>query len=189
MSSNYCVCCGREIPEGGWICLICQRQSPEPEEKNTISRRNETLNLDYVKAAEADIRNLPYLKRSIQTLERRRDFILSKQGGKEPEAPDFKDPYMPEKKINEALNETLALAEISAEIIAAKHEIEVIEATLKELSKEERDVLIMFFQRGMNANQIGEALYYDSEKTVYRIRNQGLYHYCLSYYGVSWVKK
>lgn len=147
------------------------------------------MNLDYVKAAEADIRNLPFLEKAIQTLEKRRDFILSKEGEKPREAPDFKDPYMPERKINEALNETLALAEISAEIISAKHEVEMIEATLKELSKEEREVLIMFFQKGYNANQIGEALFYDSEKTVYRIRNQGLYHYCLSYYGVSWVKK
>ena len=47
----------------------------------------------------------------------------------------------------------------------------------------------MFFQKCMNANQIGEEMFYDSEKTVYRIRNRGLYHYCLIYYGVSWVKK
>lgn len=185
MSSNFCVCCGDEIPEGRHVCPLCERDST----KTNQTRRYEKLNLDYVKAAEADIRNLPFLKKSIVTLEKRRDFILSKEGGKTPAVPDFKDPYMPERKINESLNETLALAEISAEIISAKHEVEMIEATLKELSKEEREVLIMFFQKGYNANQIGEALFYDSEKTVYRIRNQGLYHYCLSYYGVSWVKK
>lgn len=184
MNSNFCVCCGEEIPEGSWVCYHCSGRSEENK-----TRRNEELNLDYIKAAEADIRNLPYLKKSIVTLEKRRDFVLSKNGGKEAEAPDFNDPYIPEKKINDALNETLALAEISAEIISAKYEIEQIEATLKELPKEEREVLIMFFQKGMNANQIGEEMFYDSEKTVYRIRNRALYHYCLTFYGVSWVKK
>lgn len=184
MNSNFCVCCGEEIPEGSWVCYHCSGKSEENK-----TRRNEELNLDYIKAAEADIRNLPYLKKSIVTLEKRRDFVLSKNGGKEAAAPDFNDPYIPEKKINDALNETLALAEISAEIISAKHEIEQIEATLKELPKEEREVLIMFFQKGMNANQIGEEMFYDSEKTVYRIRNRALYHYCLTFYGVSWVKK
>lgn len=184
MNSNFCVCCGEEIPEGSWVCYHCSGRSEENK-----TRRNEELNLDYIKAAEADIRNLPYLKKSIVTLEKRRNFVLSKNGGKETAAPDFNDPYIPEKKINDALNETLALAEISAEIISAKHEIEQIEATLKELPKEEREVLIMFFQKGMNANQIGEEMFYDSEKTVYRIRNRALYHYCLTFYGVSWVKK
>lgn len=184
MNSNFCVCCGEEIPEGSWVCYHCSGRSEENK-----TRRNEELNLDYIKAAEADIRNLPYLKKSIVTLEKRRNFVLSKNGGKEAEAQDFNDPYIPEKKINDALNETLALAEISAEIISAKHEIEQIEATLKELPKEEREVLIMFFQKGMNANQIGEEMFYDSEKTVYRIRNRALYHYCLTFYGVSWVKK
>lgn len=184
MNSNFCVCCGEEIPEGSWVCYHCSGRSEENK-----TRRNEELNLDYIKAAEADIRNLPYLKKSIVTLEKRRNFVLSKNGGKEAEEQDFNDPYIPEKKINDALNETLALAEISAEIISAKQEIEQIEATLKELPKEEREVLIMFFQKGMNANQIGEEMFYDSEKTVYRIRNRALYHYCLTFYGVSWVKK
>ena len=139
------------------------------------------MNLNYVKAAEQDIRSLPYLKKSIATLEKRRSFILAK--GVKDEDPNLSDPYITEKKINEDLNEKLALAEISAEIISVKSEIEMIEETLKELPDEERKVLIMFFQQGLAANKIAEKIYRESEKTVYKIRNQGIYHYCLIYYG------
>lgn len=180
MSSNYCVCCGEEIPEGSWVCKKCILKT----------RGNEDVNLDYIKAAEADIRNLPYLKKSKEMLEKRRSFILLKNDGKADAAPpDFDDPYISERKINGALNDALALAEISAEIISADHEIEMIERTLGLLPEDERTVLIMFFQQGMNANQIGEKMYFESEKTVYRIRNRALYHYCLLYYGISCGKK
>lgn len=180
MSSNLCVMCGAEIPEGMQVCYSCKR---------IYKRGSQGMNLDYIKAAEADIRNLPYLKKAISTLEKRRDFILHTSGENEGVAPDFNDPYIPEKRINDALNHALALAEISKSIVLVTNEIEQIEQTLQELPKEEREVLVMFFQKGMTANQIGEALYFESEKTVYKIRNRALYHYCLVYYGVSYVKK
>ena len=145
------------------------------------------MNLDYVKAAEADIRNLPFLKQSVSTLEKKRGFCLQKDKAAKP--PDFKDPYLSEKKINESLNEALALAEISAALVSVKAEIKMIEDTLQKLPKEEREVLTLFYQQGLNALQIGERLFFESEKTIYKLRNQGLYHYCLIYYGKSNVKK
>lgn len=27
--SNFCVSCGQEIPEGGWVCSICQMEASE----------------------------------------------------------------------------------------------------------------------------------------------------------------
>lgn len=44
--SEYCVCCGAEIPEGRMICPICEKDGGEGSGRQTHHWSNENLDLD-----------------------------------------------------------------------------------------------------------------------------------------------
>ncbi len=142
------------------------------------------MRLNYFKAAEQDIASLPTLKRSIEFLEKKRQHLVDSGKPSEPGAIDYSKPYTDSHFVNDTLNELLSVAECTAEIKETKAEIQHIESILSELQKEHRKVLTMFYINKLPADKIAEAIYVESDKTVYNIRNKALAQYALLSYGV-----
>ena len=143
------------------------------------------MSIDYFKAAESTLSNLPLLKKSVGILEKRLERLIQKGAPKEPGSMDFGKPYVSSHDVNNTLNDLLAISEAQREIASTKAEIREIQSALRELPEEQRKVVTLFYMNGMSAEKIAEEIYVESEKTVYNIRNKGVYNFALLYFGVS----
>ena len=141
------------------------------------------MSIDYFKAAETTLTNLPLLKKSVGILEKRLERLIQKGAPKEPGSMDFGKPYVSSHDVNDTLNDLLAIQEVQSEISATKAEIREVQAALKELPEEQRKVVMLFYMNGMSAEKIAEKIFVESEKTVYNIRNKGVCNFALLYYG------
>ncbi len=141
------------------------------------------MKLNYFKAAEQDIMSLPVLRKSLVFLDRKRQRLINKGAPSEIGAIDHTKPYSSSSFVNDALNEILGLSEISQEITDTEEEIQHIEAVLAELLDEQRKVLTMFYINNLPAERIAEAIFVESDKTVYNIRNKALMQYAVLSYG------
>lgn len=141
------------------------------------------MNLNYIKAAEQDIRSLRILKKSLEILNRKRKQLIDSGKPADIKAIDCSKPYTDTHYANDTLNDLLCVCEVNTEIMATEKEIEHIESILAELEKEQYIVLTLFYINNLSALDIAEKIGVESEKTVYNIRNKALMKYCLLSYG------
>ena len=74
------------------------------------------MNIDYFRAAERDIQSLPMLKKSLDMLKKRRDYLIKAGAPKSPGTVDFSKPYVDAHTVNDTLGELLALSEATKQI-------------------------------------------------------------------------
>lgn len=141
------------------------------------------MNINYFKAAEDDISSLPKLKRSLQLLTKRRLKIIEEGSPTEPNAIDYSKPYIDAHFVNNTLNEILEIAETNRAIAKTERRIAEVEEILAELTKEQREVLTMFYIDRFSADKIAKKIFVESGKTVYNIRNRAVAEYALIAYG------
>lgn len=142
------------------------------------------MNINYFKAAEADVASLPKLKRALQLLTKKRIRIIEEGSPTDPSAIDYSKPYTDTHFVNDTLNDLLELAEMNRAIEKTERKIAEIEEILSELTKEQREVLTLFYIECFSADRIAEKIFVESEKTVYNIRNRAIAEYALLAYGV-----
>lgn len=141
------------------------------------------MHLDYFRAAENDIRSLPMLKNSVEFLKKKQKRLIESGAPKEPGGMNFSKVYTDSHSVNDTLGEILELTEVIIEIQKTEAEILEIENALSMLPKEEREVLELFYIKGYSSERIAEKIFVSSEKTVYGIRNRGIYNYSVLIYG------
>ena len=143
------------------------------------------MNIDYFGAAERDLRSLPMLKRSVEILKIRQRDLVSMGAPRQASAADLDKPYIDARTVNDALGDLLSLSHTKRELKKTTSEIDQIELALSALPDEQRKVLIYYYIDGKSADEIGELIHVESEKTVYSIRNRGIMNYALAMYGAS----
>ena len=141
------------------------------------------MNLDYFRAAEREISNLPMLKRSVPILKKRLDRLMLAGAPKEPSGVDFSKPYVDSHHVNDTLEELCSIAETQRQINTTVDKINEIEEILAALPEEQKKVLTLFYIDKLSAEKIAERIFVESEKTVYNIRNKGIANYSILSYG------
>lgn len=143
------------------------------------------MNINYFKAAEADISSLPKLKRSLELLKKKQARIIESGAPSAPGAIDYTKPYTNSQYVNDTLNELLELSETVRAIDKTERQIAEVEEILAELTNEQRTVLTLYYMERISAEKIAEKIFVESDKTVYNIRNKAIAEYALLAYGAG----
>ena len=144
--------------------------------------------MNYFKAAEQDLSAVPVLKKALTNLKRRQD-RLSKSGcPPEDMKIDYSKPYVDTKEVNDTLAEMISLTEVKREIKDTESKIEEIEEVLNQLKKEHKIILVMWYIEKRGKDAITETLNYESNKSIYNLRNRAVAEFALLYYGAGALK-
>ena len=143
------------------------------------------MNIDYFGAAEATLYELPDLKRSVPILEARLKRLIEAGAPSEPVGIDLTARYVSSSYSNAILNEQLAIVETRRELAATVAEVHEIERAFSSLPEEQQAVLRLYYLEKRTAEEIAERIYVESAKTVYNIRNRGVFAFALIYFGAA----
>lgn len=141
--------------------------------------------MNYFKAAEQVLASVPTLKRALENLERREQRLIESGAPREPGAIDYSKPFTDSHYVSDTLKELLELTECSKNIAATRAEIAYIEGIIEQLSAEHKKIVVMWYIEKRSKEQIAEALFVESNTTVYNLRNKAVAEFALLYYGSS----
>lgn len=141
--------------------------------------------MNYFKAAEQVLSSVPTLKRALENLEHRKQRLIESGSPREPGAIDYSKPFTDSHYVSDTLNELLELSECTRNIENTRREIAYIEGVIEQLSEEHKKIVVLWYIEKRSKEQIAEALFVESNTTIYNLRNRAVAEFALLYYGSS----
>lgn len=141
--------------------------------------------INYFAAAEDTLRARGSLEAALKNLERRQERIIQHGGPTGYSSPDFSKPYASTSAVNDALTDCVELAEVAREIRVTKAKIQEIDDVLAQLTKEEREIIRLWYIERKSKDEIAQAVNYTSIPSIYDLRNKAVAQFAVLYFGAG----